>query len=125
GCGIDTRNFTVTVNDTEKPTLTCPADVTTNTDAGQCYATGIALGTPTTFDNCGGTMTVTNDAPAQFPIGATSVVWTATDSYGNSVTCTQQVVVVDTRPLPLFCIISIAREGDNIRVTWAAAGGST
>ncbi|MEZ5021005.1 MAG: hypothetical protein R2756_12985 [Bacteroidales bacterium] len=55
--------------DTQNPTITCPADViTVPADAGQCYATGVALGSPTTADNCG-VATVTNNAP-QLPVAA-------------------------------------------------------
>src|SRR5207249_3853536 len=49
-----TCTFTVTVRDTQLPTITCPADVTVNANAGTCFATGVALGTPTANDNCGG-----------------------------------------------------------------------
>ena len=57
-----TCNQTVTVVDTQDPTITCPASVTNvPADAGQCYATGVALGTPTTADNCG-VASVTNNA---------------------------------------------------------------
>ena len=73
---------TVTVNDTSRPTITCPANKTVTANAGQCYATGVALGTPATSDNCG-ILTVTNNAPAQFPKGVTTVTWTAMDTSGN------------------------------------------
>src|SRR2546428_2463339 len=39
-------SFTVTVTDTERPTLSCPADVTVNADAGLCSGSGGALGGP-------------------------------------------------------------------------------
>jgi hypothetical protein len=84
----------VTVNDTELPTITCPAAASADTDAGQCYATGVALGTPTTADNCG-VASVTNDAPAQFPKGVTTVTWTVADTSGNTATCAQTVTVTD------------------------------
>jgi hypothetical protein len=87
---------TVTVNDTEAPTLTCPADVTTTNDVGQCFATGVNLGVPlATNDNCA-LLTVTNDAPAQYPKGVTTVTWTAADSSGNLATGVQTVTVNDT-----------------------------
>jgi hypothetical protein len=63
-------------------------------DAGECFATGVALGTPTTGDNCA-VDTVTNDAPAQFPVGDTIVIWTVTDTSANSGTCAQTVTVID------------------------------
>jgi HYR domain-containing protein len=87
----------VTVLDNQKPTITAPADVTVSTDAGQCTASNVALGTPTTSDNCG-VKTVTNDAPAAFPLGTTTVTWTVTDTSGNQATATQKVSVVDNQP---------------------------
>ncbi|MCX6924976.1 MAG: HYR domain-containing protein, partial [Verrucomicrobia bacterium] len=88
---------TVTVTDAENPTTTAPADVTVSTDAGKSYASGVALGTANTTDNCGVAGTV-NDAPAQFPQGNTTVTWTVTDTSGNTATATQVVTVKDTEP---------------------------
>jgi hypothetical protein len=88
-------SFTVTVVDNQPPTITCPADLPdVHTDLGHCYATGVNLGTPTTSDNCG-ILTVTNNAPAQFPHGTTTVTWTAVDTSGNLSTCHQTVTVQD------------------------------
>ncbi|MCX6924975.1 MAG: hypothetical protein NT154_17435, partial [Verrucomicrobia bacterium] len=50
------------VQDTQPPTITAPAAVTVNTDAGKCEATSVVLGTSTTADNCG-VATVANNAP--------------------------------------------------------------
>ncbi|NVO04414.1 MAG: hypothetical protein HXX09_17095, partial [Bacteroidetes bacterium] len=77
---------TVSVADTILPTITAPADLIV------CYGTGINLGTPTTADNCS-IVNVTNDAPAVFPIGNTSVIWTVTDVTGNDTTAIQTVTV--------------------------------
>ena len=42
---------------------------------------------------------VTNDAPsAGFPVGTTTVTWTAADGSGNSATATQKVTIKDTTP---------------------------
>ncbi len=40
-------------------------------------------------------ITITNNAPNAFPLGPTTVTWTATDAVGNSTTCEQIVTVVD------------------------------
>lgn len=93
----------VTVVDTQAPVMTCPADITTaTTDPGLCYATGITLGTPVTSDNCG-VANVTNDAPAQYPVGTTSVTWSAIDINGLSSTCVQKVTVTDAEPPVITC----------------------
>jgi PKD repeat protein len=97
--GTDKNTFTVTVTDTERPTIVAPAAVAVGTDAGQCTASSVALGTATAADNCSG-VTVTNDAPATFAKGTTTVTWTATDASGNQATATQTVTVRDTeRPV--------------------------
>ncbi len=90
-----TCNASVTITDEQNPTITCPANVVNiPADAGECYATGVALGTPVTGDNCG-VSTVTNNAPVQFPVGTTVVTWTVTDVNGRTATCNQNVTVVD------------------------------
>lgn len=86
----------VTVIDNQDPTITPPVQVTVNADAGQCSASGVALGTPTTADNCG-VASVTNDAPTSFPVGTTVVTWTVTDIHGLTATATQNVTVVDNQ----------------------------
>ncbi len=89
---IATCFYDVVVVDVEPPTIICPADVTVAMNTG-CTATGVALGTPITADNCGVTP-ATNDAPLAFPEGLTVVTWTVLDIYGNPATCTQNVNVV-------------------------------
>ncbi len=103
---------TVTVTDDEQPTITCPADVSASADAGACVATGVTLGTPTTGDNCG-VAAVTNDAPASFPVGTTTVTWTVTDDNGNSNTCTQTVTVSDDELPAIACVPTVSIDNDN------------
>ncbi|HRT09766.1 MAG TPA: right-handed parallel beta-helix repeat-containing protein, partial [Candidatus Paceibacterota bacterium] len=102
----------LTVQDTIAPAITCPANLTVNADAGQCHATGVTLGTPTTSDACG-VASVVNDAPTQFPVGVTTVTWTVTDTSNNSTTCTQTVTVVDNQAPVIACQnLSITLDGD-------------
>lgn len=84
----------VTVQDTEKPVITAPADVHAAADASACSASGISLGTATASDNCT-VANVTNDGPSVFPVGTTLVTWTVTDANGNTSTAIQRVVVSD------------------------------
>ncbi|MDO8317031.1 MAG: HYR domain-containing protein, partial [Flavobacterium sp.] len=91
-----TATQTVNVTDIVNPTITAPADVNTTTNTA-CTATGVALGTPVTADNCS-VASVTNDAPATFPLGDTTVTWTVTDGSGNTATTTQLVSVGDVMP---------------------------
>jgi len=76
----------ITVHDVEAPVITCPGDITI------CWSdsTSILNAFPTASDNCSG-VTISNNQPALFPLGTTTVVWTATDVTGNSSSCTQEV----------------------------------
>jgi hypothetical protein len=87
---------TITVVDEEKPSITAPANVNVSAD-NSCSASNVALGTPVTADNCS-VASVTNDAPAVFPAGSTTVTWTVTDGSGNTATATQVVTVADITP---------------------------
>jgi transcription elongation GreA/GreB family factor len=96
-----TCGATVTVVDSQAPQIACPADQTVNADAGQCYATGVVLGTPAASDNCGvNANSLANDAPSQYPVGETTVVWTVADVNGNVSTCAQTVTVVAVAASP-------------------------
>ncbi|WP_108807624.1 HYR domain-containing protein, partial [Aquimarina spinulae] len=114
---------TVTVTDNINPTIVCPADVSVNVDAASCVATGVALVTPTTSDNCSVVSTV-SDAPATFPLGDTTITWTVTDSSGNTATCTQTVTVIDNiDPVVTSCPSDIVQTAIantcNAVVSWA------
>ncbi len=99
-------SFTVTVTDNQNPTISGPGDVTVFADLGQCYATAVALGTPITTDNCG-IASVTNNAPVQFPVGETTVIWTVTDLGGLTATSSQTVTVIDNQPPTIICPATI------------------
>ena len=92
----------MTVNDTEDPMITCPADVVVDTDSGMCSATGVNLGTPAVSDNCSVTSMV-NNGVEPYALGDTDVIWTVTDGSGNTATCTQVVTVNDTEDPMITC----------------------
>lgn len=88
--------FTIEVVDTTKPEITAPEDITTEATA---TLTPVALGSPIVTDIADPSPVVTNDAPAGgFPVGDTTVTWTATDASGNSATDEQTVTIEDTTP---------------------------
>ena len=76
------------------PTITCPASVTV--ECSSPSGTSAFLGAALATDNCDPSPTITNDAPAQFQLGATTVTFTARDASGNTSTCTSNVTVIDT-----------------------------
>jgi hypothetical protein len=79
--------FSIIVNDNENPVINV-------SNIARCYADdnfgcNISLGATAT-DNCG-VLSLTSDAPGCFPVGITTVTWTATDIHGNVTTATQLV----------------------------------
>ena len=105
-------NAVVTVEDNQIPEISCPLDVNINVDPGSCSASGVALGIPTTTDNCGVASTI-NDAPAIYPIGTTNVTWTVTDNDGNTNTCVQTVTVTDNEdPVITSCPGDVSANND-------------
>lgn len=46
-------------------------------------------------------VTVSNNAPSVYPVGVTTVTWTATDSSGNSSTATQDIIVSSSGANPV------------------------
>ena len=81
--------------DTDKtpPVMTaCPSDILIKTRGTYSYASWVE---PTATDNCGTPIvTTTNPSGSAFPIGSTTVTYTATDAKGNKVTCSFVVNVV-------------------------------
>ena len=83
-------SFSVIVNDTQNPTITCPADQSVNSPV----PTPVSYPAPTVSDNCPGS--TVNCAPASgstFPLGTTTVNCTATDASSNPAACSFAVTV--------------------------------
>ncbi len=100
-CGNDTTQLQIiNVLDTLPPEIVCPANASEYADPNQCHKTGMDMGLATATDNCtpDDSIVISNDAPAQLPVGTTVVTWTATDDCGNTSTCMQLVTIVDTIP---------------------------
>jgi len=96
-------SFTVTVNDTQPPSITCPANIVKSTDANQCSAI-VTYTTPTPADNCpGATTACLPNSGSTFPKGVTTVTCTTTDSSGNTASCSFTVTVNDTQPPSITC----------------------
>ena len=88
-------SFTVTVKDSEKPTIGTNANIVQGTDPGQCGAV-VKYGLPAATDNCA-VVSVVNNPPSGsvFPVGTTTVTSTATDAAGNFITSSFTVTVKD------------------------------
>jgi len=94
--------FTITVNDTQPPTIVCPANITTTNDQGKNGA--VVNFSATASDNCPGVTTLANPPSGSlFPVATTTVTDTATDASGNTATCSFTVTVNFPRPtVPTF-----------------------
>jgi Fe-S cluster assembly iron-binding protein IscA len=91
-----TCSFGVVVTDTQAPSIVCPQAITFSANSSGCNYTG-SLIPPTASDNCTGPVTVSGPVPAgPYSVGTTTVTWTATDSTGNTSTCTQDIMVLQT-----------------------------
>jgi hypothetical protein len=95
-------SFTVTVNDTQPPAITCPASITHGTDPNS--ATAVVTFLPTATDNCPGvTFNCSPASGSTFALGTTPVTCTATDAHSNTSSCSFTVTVVDTQPPTINC----------------------
>lgn len=88
-----TKEQNITVVDTMAPVLTLPSNITIEATS---TLTTIDIGSATATDIF--PVTISNNAPASYPVGVTTVIWTAVDVNGNSVSGKQTITVTDTTP---------------------------
>ena len=96
-------SFTITVNDTEAPVISCPPDMTISNDLGNCDAL-VSYSVPTGTDNCGNPVIVQTGGLGDggtFPLGSNVETYTATDAVGNTSSCSFTITVKDVDP-PVF-----------------------
>lgn len=126
---VSTASAVVTVQDNIAPALTVPANIVQLNDDGVCGAV-VNIGEAVTSDNCS-VASVTNNAPAFFNVGTTTVTWIVTDVNGNVTTGTQTVEITNNAPeisdltvspLGLLedAVFASATHGDNnlVAATW-------
>ncbi|RKD99768.1 HYR domain-containing protein, partial [Marinifilum flexuosum] len=120
------ESFTVTVTDNQNPSIVdLPSNIEVNNDSGVCGAT-VTWNAPTSNDNCSGhsiSQTAGLTSGSQFPIGLSTVSYTATDASGNSVVESFTINVVDhEKPIISNCPSGITRTSDagvcSANVSW-------
>ena len=117
-------NFSVTVRNTEPPTISCPSGILTSTDLGVCNAR-VNFTAPIGSGNCPGATTalITGLAPLQsFPLGITAETYLVTsfDTYiavtggfqlaSLSSECSFNVTVVDREAPTISCPANIVHD---------------
>ena len=115
-------SFTITVNDTQNPTIVgLPSNITKSNDPNVCGAV-VSWTAPTSADNCSGSTIAQTAGPlngSTFPVGTTTVTYTATDASGNTHSDNFTVTVNDTQaPIISGCPSNITT--CNQVVSWTA-----
>ncbi|HAD12119.1 MAG TPA: hypothetical protein DCF33_06735 [Saprospirales bacterium] len=102
----NTCNFTVTLKDVTKPTITCPGPQTLNADAN-CSSLLGTYNPVSVSDNCNANPTVTQSPAANTVLtghnDVETVTLTANDGNGNSNSCSFTVTLKDVTPPSIVC----------------------
>ena len=100
---VGTCSFKITVIDGQKPKITCPGNQTFENDPDECGATIILPPLLNAEDNCDLDLSITANQPLIkfYPVGGSTVKYTATDDAGNTATC-QFVIIIKDMELPVL-----------------------
>ncbi len=117
--GIWTHVQVIKVMDSHPPFFThCPQDVTVGTYDNNCNGAFVSLPRAIAADNCSNNVTVTNNSPFSYsnggdasgfyPLGTTTVTFTANDGCQNFATCTVRITVRDLKKPTPICYHGLA-----------------
>jgi len=102
------------IPDTTKPIISPPADLVIEATGSLTF---VELGEAIALDE-NGIQLLVNNAPTLFPLGSSTIIWTAIDNGGNSASAIQQVSIIDTTPPIIHSVPDIIAEAvvpyDNI-----------
>ncbi len=117
--------FNVTVNDITPPTIdNLPSNLTVSNDPSLCEAV-VNWTAPTANDNCpGATLTATHNPGDVFPVGTTTIIYTAVDAVGNTTVDSFKITVQDTEVPTIICKATAAVPGQVLTVLDVYAGSS-
>ncbi|WP_055443314.1 HYR domain-containing protein [Lacinutrix himadriensis] len=114
---VITANQNVIIEDTIPPTFdSCPSNLSRNNDTGACGAI-VNYNIPTATDTCGTASVTQTDATgltsgSLFPIGTTTIEYTATDGHGNNTICSFTIIVTDVETPTITCPTNITVNAD-------------
>ncbi|MDB4656168.1 HYR domain-containing protein, partial [Flavobacteriales bacterium] len=114
----------VVVTDDENPTIVgCPSDINITPASSDC-SPEVTWDIPQAEDNCSATLSSTHNSGDSFPVGTTTVTYTATDASGNTFSCSFDVTIT-----PSELVLTIDRStvlcGANISCNGATDGTAT
>lgn len=92
---VESTNLVYVAIDTTPPVITVPSDVTQEATGP---LTSAMPGAATAIDAVDGSVTVTNNATANYLVGTTTIQYSATDLAGNTATAYSKVTIADTTP---------------------------
>lgn len=99
---VSSCSATVTVVDSMPAVILCRPPVNTVNDEGICGANVLLLPPLVLEENCS-IEQISNDAPANFPLGTTTVNWIFLDAGNNPSTCQQTVTINDLEAPIIDC----------------------
>ena len=116
-------SFTVTVLDSENPTISCPQDIVIQVAEGVSTAI-VDFTTPLFSDNCPNAniqQTQGLASGSNFPLGTTLNIFEVTDAAGNNQTCSFNVTIETTAPASLtvngFTLVNADTDQDIMPLT--------
>ncbi|MCH9659822.1 MAG: HYR domain-containing protein, partial [Bacteroidetes bacterium] len=116
----------------DPPVITCPMDITLTASPNTCGAVvGFTPPLVTDTEDDPDPVAVQTAGPAsgsEFPVGVTTVEFSATDSDGNTVTCSFNVTITDDEAPMAVCqdiTVQLDASGQYVMVASEIDGGST
>ncbi len=102
-----TVTSTILIRDTTPPQILACTNITQGTDPGQCSAK-VTYNVSATDNQPGVKLVCSPPSGSTFPLGTTTVQCVATDTSGNSSSCSFTVTIVDREPPQIFCPPTLA-----------------
>jgi hypothetical protein len=91
--------------DTQAPVIESCADISVFAEVGECDAV-VEVVTPEYSDNCEVTIEGVRsdqlDLDDLYPVGMTTITWTAVDEGGNTTVCVQTITVIEAQRIAVF-----------------------